>query len=269
MLQHAMLMNTRFVCERVLTDDGLVAWQVHARDIRDESGGRVQAGRIDPGFEFEELSTRLDCHYSFFERTVARAFADTVDRALNLARASSHRSQAVGDSHAEIIVAVHAQRNLIDACNMLLQVAKQAVKLRRDRVAHCVRNIHRRRTGFDGRRDNLSQVGQFRARGILRRELDIIDEFTRQLDRTNRALDDLFLGHLELVLSMYGARRDKDMYPVPVGAFDSVVDFLDIAGIAPGKTTDHRAEVALGDCLDGLEIARRCSRKTGLDDVDV
>ncbi len=35
-----------------------------------------------------------------------------------------------------------------------------------------------------------------------------------------------------------------------------------------GETTDHCATCALGDLVDGLEVALRGDRETGLDDVD-
>ena len=48
-------------------------------------------------------------HHDLFERRVAGALADAVDRALDLAHAALDRRQAVGDGEAEIVVAVRAE----------------------------------------------------------------------------------------------------------------------------------------------------------------
>ena len=88
-------------------------------------------------------------------------------------------------------------------------------------------------------------------------------------DRACGAFDDLLLGHLELVLTMYLAGRDKDVNSMPLGAFDCGVDFFDVARIASGETADHGPEVFVGDGFYGLEVPRRCGRETRFYDVDI
>jgi hypothetical protein len=47
MLQHAVLVNSRFVRERVFTDNRLIAGHVHARDAGHQARGGVEPGRLD------------------------------------------------------------------------------------------------------------------------------------------------------------------------------------------------------------------------------
>jgi len=56
--------------------------------------------------EPEQALARPDRHDEFLQRGIPRALADAVDGALDLARAGTHGREAVGDGHAEVIVAV-------------------------------------------------------------------------------------------------------------------------------------------------------------------
>ena len=97
---------------------------MHAGNVRNQSGSWVEARCIDVGAQIEEFFTRLDGHDGLLKTAITRTFTDTIDRALNLPRTRTDRRQAVCDSHAEIVMAVNTERNLVDACNMLRQIAK-------------------------------------------------------------------------------------------------------------------------------------------------
>jgi hypothetical protein len=109
MLEHAVLVDARFVCEGVshrrwpCCADRLPTMFDSMREVG------IEPGRVDAGVQVEERVARLQRHDDFFERTVAGAFADAVDGALDLAGAGDHRGQAVGHRHAEIVVAVHRE----------------------------------------------------------------------------------------------------------------------------------------------------------------
>src|SRR5207302_2434521 len=120
-----------------------------------------------------ERRTRFQRHHDFLERAVAGALADSVDRALDLARARHHGREAVGHRHAEIIVAVDREPHFVDAANVLAQVAEQLGELIRYGVADRVGYVDRARSGLDRRLDYLRQELELRARGVLGRELDV------------------------------------------------------------------------------------------------
>ena len=155
-LQHAVLMDAGFVREGVLTDDGLVARDMHAGDARHEPARRIQLVCIDAGRRAEVFSARMQRHDDFFQRAVAGAFADAVDGALDLPGAGRDRGQAVGDGHAQVVVAVHAQHGLADARYIRFQVAEQLGELDRHRVTDSVRNVDRPRAGLDHGRATTS-----------------------------------------------------------------------------------------------------------------
>ena len=115
----------------------------------------------------KKAGARGDRHHDFLERAVAGALADAVDRAFDLARTGDHGREAVGDRHAEIVVTVHRQRDLVDAAHVLAQVAEYLAELVRHRVADGVWNVDGGGAGLDHRFDHLGQEIQLGARGVL------------------------------------------------------------------------------------------------------
>ena len=104
-----------FVRKRVLADDRLV--ELHrkagdggdaARDVHDLSG-------VDIGRPRHDVAAHLQRHHDLFQRGIAGAFAEPVDRAFDLPRAARHGRQRVGRRHAEIVVAMRGKDDLVGA----------------------------------------------------------------------------------------------------------------------------------------------------------
>ena len=90
-------------------DDRLVRLHADADDLRQQLAGRDTARSVlMPVVERQPIAARLQHHHDLFERAVARALADAVDGALDLARAVLHGGQRVGDRQAQVVVAVDA-----------------------------------------------------------------------------------------------------------------------------------------------------------------
>src|SRR5437870_4362475 len=87
LLEHSILVDTRFVGEGVLTDDGLVALHGDASDMGNQATARAQAARVDGRLQAVVISPRLDGHDHFFKSTVAGPFAQAVDGTFHLAGA--------------------------------------------------------------------------------------------------------------------------------------------------------------------------------------
>ena len=66
-----------------------------------------------PVVERQAIGAHLRGHHDFFERRVAGALADAVDRALDLPRAGGQRRERVGDREPEVVVAVRAEDRLV------------------------------------------------------------------------------------------------------------------------------------------------------------
>ena len=97
--QHTILMNAGFVGKGVLADNRLV--KLHrktgnggnaARDIHDLGG-------INPGAVGHDIAAHLQRHHHFLQRGIAGAFAQAIDRALNLPGTPGNSGQRICGRH--------------------------------------------------------------------------------------------------------------------------------------------------------------------------
>ena len=173
LLEHAVLVDARLVGEGVAAHDRLVALDGQAGDRREHPADRVEPLGLDAGRQAVVVEPGLQGHDDLFERGVAGALADAVDRALDLPGAGLAAGQAVGDGHAQVVVAVGADDRPVDVGHALLERADDRRVLERRRVADGVRDVHRRGAGLDGGLDDLAEEVELGPRGVLGAELDV------------------------------------------------------------------------------------------------
>ena len=126
-------------------------------------------------------------HHDLFERGVAGALADAVDRALDLPHAALNRRQAVGDRQPEVVVAVRAEDRLVGVRDALADVREELADLVGHGVADRVGQVDRRRAGGDHRLDDPAQEVAIAARRILGRKLHIVGELAGAADAVDRS----------------------------------------------------------------------------------
>ena len=163
-----MLMNAGFVRERIFTNDGFVARNGHAGDLRHQAARWKEPGRMNPGMHSQNILAGLDRHCHFLERAIACAFADAVDRAFDLACAGAYGGQAVCDRHPQVVVAVSGEHGLADIADVACEVRKDFVQFVGYRIANGVRDIDRRGAGVDGGFNHLREKLELGARCVLR-----------------------------------------------------------------------------------------------------
>ncbi|MNV72821.1 hypothetical protein D3C71_1659360 [compost metagenome] len=86
LLQHAVLVNAGLMRESVGADDRLVPRHDHAGQLADEAAGAGNFRQHQTRLGAEKFAPRLKGHGDFLDRRISRAFADSVDRALDLIR---------------------------------------------------------------------------------------------------------------------------------------------------------------------------------------
>ena len=209
-------------------------------------------------------------HDDLLERRVARALAQAVDGALDLRRAIADGLECKGCGHAQIVMRVDRNRNVLDAGHALAQIANTSTKLPRHVIARGVRNIHDRSAGLDRCLDNADQELLIGAARILGIKLDIVDKLTSVLYGVNSALDSLILGHMELVTQMAGAHTQTGMDTGPLSRLEGFCGHFDILIDRTGETA-YRAPVTrdLANLLYGTIITGARDRKSRLDHVDI
>ncbi len=271
LLHDAVLVNAGFVGEGVRADDGLVPLDDHAGHLADQTAGAVQLARVHAGPAVVVLvATHLQSHDELFQRAVARALTQPVDRALDAARAVAHGRQRVGHGQAQVVVAMDMDDRLADVRHVLHQVRDQPAELDRHGVAHRVGNVHRLRAGIDHGLADLRQEIRLRAGGVLRAELHVVTVLQRVLDAPDGLLDDFVFGLLQLELPVDGGGRQEDVDPAALsGRFDRLSRALDVLGQAAGQARNPRVLDRGRDRAHRLEVARRCNGEARLDDVHV
>ena len=124
-LQNAILMNAGLVRESVFADDRFVALNVQAGEFADQATDGENSPRVDPGFGFVEIATHFQGHDDLFHRSVARAFANSVDGTFDLPRSRLDCGQRVGHRQTKIVVTVHTNDRLVDVRHVFQQIPNQ------------------------------------------------------------------------------------------------------------------------------------------------
>ena len=149
-----------------------------------------------------------------------------------------------------------------------LSVRMTVAVLKRRGIADGVGNIDRGGAGLDGRLHDLAEKVELGPGGVLGAELDVRAIALGSPHAGNGLLDDLGLGHPQLVLAMDGRRGQEDVNPRLLCKLDRLPGAVDVAVVAPGQAADRRAGDFGGDGPHRLEVADRGDRKPGFDDVD-
>jgi|GEM_PF-4747761 len=179
--------------ESIHTDNGLVRLDLKPGDIGDEPRGRQDLTGLDAGVTGEVVTPRAKRHDDLLERGVTGALTQAVNGALDLSRPFAHRGERVGDRHTEVVVAMHRPDRLVRVRDSLAQLANESGKLPRHVVPNGIRDIDGSGTRGDGRLNDAAEEIRLGAAGILGRELHVIAEIARPLDRHHRPLNH-FIG---------------------------------------------------------------------------
>jgi len=268
-LQHAVLMDSGFVRERVVADDWLVGRDRLSDDLRQQARGRVDLARVDARTHAHQVVARLHGHHDFFQRAVARALADSVDGAFDLTRAVAHRGQRICDSQAEIVVAVRTPDNFVGAWNFFPHVREHPAKFLGDRVTGGVGQIDHGRAGADYLTANVHHVIPVGARRVLAGELDVVEMLFCAGDGPGCGVEHVLAIHVEFVLEMDFRGRDKNVNPGMRGFIHGAQSRIYILFAGARETQHDGFGERLCDAADRLEVAGRGDGKAGLDDIHV
>ena len=230
---------------------------------------RASSRRVDAGVEPDVGRARVQQHHDLLERRVARALADAVDRALDLARAGQHAGERVGDRQPEVVVAVDREHDVAQAGHQLVEPRQEVRVLVRHRVADGVGDVDRRRALVERDLQHLGGELDVGARGVHRRELDVVAQracacatAARAWPLTSSRVDcswwSMWMSDVEMNVWMRGrsasrtASHARSMSAAWARARPAMTGPCDLAG----------------DRLHRLEVAGRGDREAGLDHVD-
>ena len=226
--------------------------------------------RVDLGAGVQLVAVHLDAHDPFLHGRVARALAQAVDGAFHLGCTVLHARQRQRGGHAEVVVAVHRHRGLLDAVHMVHEVLDARAELLGQRVARGVGDVHHRGAGLDDGFDDAHEEVVVGAARVLGVELYVLDEVAGVLHALDRTLDALVLGNAQLVAQVARAHADAGMDARTLGVLERVGRGVDVL-LHRAREAAHRCLVAceLRDAADGLEVAGARDGEARLDDVHV
>ena len=141
--QHTILMDTAFMRKGVFANDGLVKLHRETRHRADPARNMHDLFSIDVGEERHDVSPHTERHNNFFQSGVARALAQTIDRAFDLPCAAFNSRQRVRRRHAQIVMAMGGENHIFCTRHLGNQAADQVSTFDRSRVANGVRNVDR------------------------------------------------------------------------------------------------------------------------------
>jgi hypothetical protein len=114
------LVDARLVQKRVTPHDGLVRWNLVARDVGDHAARVGELAGLDPDPCAVEVRARGERHHDLLQRGIPCPLPDAVDGDLDLAGPDLDPRQRVGDRHSEVVVAVDREDALLECRHPLL-----------------------------------------------------------------------------------------------------------------------------------------------------
>src|SRR4029077_17491288 len=167
-LQDAVLMDARFVRERVAPDDRLVGLYRGGRDLAQHLAYRVKLFTRHAGVVRISVRAYAHRHHDLFQGSIAGALADPVNGALNLARTRGDGRHGVGHRQTQVIVAVRRNHDIFNSLDSLPQHLDDLAELRRHRVTDSIGNVHGGRARVNHRLYYLHQKVAIGSGGVFR-----------------------------------------------------------------------------------------------------
>ena len=265
--EHSVLVNTGLVREGIVAHNRLVRLTAHAGCLGHLARGLPDPGGINPGGHVVVFLAGVQIHHDFLERGVAGALPESVNGTFNLVGTGQGRSQAVGDSEPQVIMAMYGEYGLVHIRDVIADVPDQGGVLLGNRVAHGIRNID----GGGSRSDNTFYYTvhklRLRAGGVFQGKLHIAAEISRVFDHRYRLLVYLVRCLLELVLHVKRARGEKRMNAGACRFAERLPGCIDIFFQSAGKGRNGHAADVLCDRLYRFEISGTGNGKPGFNNV--
>ena len=259
-------MNSRRVGEGVASDDRLVRLNGHIHQARHQMRGFGDQLRIDPRVDID-FAVTAQRHHHLFERGVAGAFADAVDRHLGLSGAVENSAQRIGRGHSQIVVAVGGDNGLVDVGNVVHEIFDFRAVLLRQAVACRVGNVDHRGAGADNRFDHAGEVFGIGASGVLGVELHVLDVTLGVFHRLDGRFENLLGRRPQFVEDMLGRDADARVNAFVFGQTQRIGGNVDVFRHGACERADRRFGNGLRNFQHGVEIPGTGDRESRFDNI--
>src|ERR1700741_4674692 len=254
--------------KRVCAHNRLVRRNLRASDFGEQAAGFIQLIQLQLGLDPKAFLAHGQRHSHFFEGGVACAFADPVDRALDLANAGPHRGERIRHGQTEIVMAMRAQGNVIRIIQVLPHLQEHLAIFLGHGEADRVRQIQHRGAVLYRHCARPAQKFDFGAAPTLGRKFHFSDEIPRQLDHRTDGFERLLARHVEFYLQVKIRRSQKDMHARRLRGLQSLGGRQDVVFSGPRQGGNRDFFHFTGHSHYGFQVAFRRNGEAGLDDVD-
>ena len=254
--------------ECVGPDHRLVGLDGCARQLRDQARRARDLCRVDAGLEAQPRPAHAQQHHDLFERRVACALADAIDRALDPPGARHDPGFRVGGGQAQVVVAVDREEYTIRPAGPADDLLDDLAELGGNAVAGRVGDVDHVGPQGDHRLDRLDHIVEVGTARVLGRVLHVLAKRPCVRDGFGALLEGLLPRQPELALDVQvGDRHDYvDLRRLRVS--DGAPDGVDLVAVGPRERGHGHTPDLPRDAPARVELAGRRAREPGLDDVD-
>ena len=203
-----------------------------------------------------------------FEGGVAGSLTDAGDGALDLTRACLNARKGVGDGHAEVVVTVRREDDVLGARDLLGEHAEGGGVLFGGRVADCVGDVDGSGSCLNSGADDLDKKVRVGAGGVLGGELNVVGKGAGKTDGFGGLVEGLGASDLQFGLKVQVRGGQEGVDPGFFCGFDGTGGGFDILALAAGKGGYTGATNLAGDGADGVGVSLAGDGKAGLEHVD-
>ena len=264
--QHAVLVDARRVGEGVAAHDGLVGLYGHVHQARHQVRGFGDQACVDAGVD-GDLLVAAQRHHHLFERGVACAFADAVDRHLGLPRTVEDAAQGVGRSHAQVVVAVGRDDRLVDVGYVVDQVFDLRAVFVGQAVARGVGDVDHRSPGRNGGFDHAGEVCRIGTSGVFGVELHVLDIAFGVFHGFDGLFEDFLGRRAQFVVNVLGRNAYTRVDALVPGQSQGIGGDVDVFFHGAGQRTNRRGRNGLRNLEYGVEVSGAGNREPRFDDV--
>ena len=264
---HAILVNTRGVGEGIGPDDGFIGLYQDPHAVADQLADRVQQPGVHPG-RIAQIGVLAQDHDHFFQRCIARPFANAINRAFDLAGALLHAGDRIGSGQSQVVMAVGGERGALDAADIFEQITHFCSVLVRQAIARGIGDVEHRGARLNGDLEHAGQELIIRPSRVFGVELYVFHEAFGQPHGRRRPVQNVFRRGLQFVTDVDLGDADAGVDTGPVRPLQGLGRRTDVLLHRTGKTADDGLPQGCRYGLHRLEIAGAGNGKTRFDHVD-
>ena len=226
--------------EGIAAHNRLIGLHIKTRNGRQQTAGLQDILRHNPIRNRDRIRPRAQRHHHFFDRGIARAFANAIDGGFNLPHPGTNGRKRIRNRQTQIIMIMRGQDHLIRTRDPFTHHGENARHILRQRITDRIGDIDGGGTRLDGRFHTTAEEIRVRPRAIFRRPFHIIRMLAGEFNTAGHQIQHLFRFKPQLDTHMQRTGRDKSMYPLARRRLHRLSRPQNISRRRARQATNHR-----------------------------